>query len=90
MRRGVRLKASDDQLMTGDFWSGVKGLELGLVDSLGDLHEVLRTRFGDKVELLPIAPKRGLLTLPRVGLAALTGDIAASIEDRSVWARLGL
>ncbi|MNL87424.1 hypothetical protein D3C87_2165700 [compost metagenome] len=51
---------------------------------------MLRTRYGDKVELLPIAPRRGLLTLPRIGLAALTGDIAASIEDRSVWARLGL
>lgn len=90
VRRGERLKASDDELFTGEFWSGVKGLELGLVDGLGDLHEVLRSRFGDKVELLPIAPKRGLLTLPRVGLAALTGDIAASIEDRSIWARLGL
>lgn len=89
-RRGDRLKASDDVLFTGEFWSGIRGLELGLIDGLGDLHEVLRTRFGDKVELLPIAPKRSLLALPRFGLAALAGDVAASIEDRSVWARLGL
>jgi signal peptide peptidase SppA len=89
-RRGDRLKAADELLFTGEFWSGVRGLELGLVDGLGDLHEVLRTRFGDKVELLPIAPKRGLLTLPRVGLAAFAGDVAATLEDRSVWARLGL
>jgi signal peptide peptidase SppA len=90
MRRGERLKASDDVLFTGEFWSGMRGLELGLIDGLGDLHEVLRTRFGDKVELLPIAPKRGLLALPRIGLAALAGDVAATVEDRSVWARLGL
>jgi signal peptide peptidase SppA len=90
LRRGGRLKAPDDLLFTGEFWSGVRGLELGLVDSLGDLHEVLRSRFGDKVELVPIGPKRGLLTLPRLGLAALAGDIAATVEDRSVWARLGL
>ena len=90
MRRGERLKASDDVLFTGEFWSGIRGVELGLIDGLGDLHEVLRTRFGDKVELLPIAPKRGLLALPRFGLAMLAGDVAASIEDRSVWARLGL
>lgn len=90
MRRGERLKASDDVLFTGEFWSGIRGLELGLVDGLGDLHEVLRDRFGDKVELLPIAPRRGLLALPRLGFAALAGDVAANIEDRSVWARLGL
>ena len=90
LRRGGRLKAPDDLLFTGEFWSGVRGLELGLVDSLGDLHEVLRSRFGDKVELVPIGPKRGLLTLPRLGLAALAGDVAATVEDRSVWARLGL
>jgi len=89
-RRGARLKASDDLLFTGEFWSGVKGLELGLVDGLGDIYEVLQNRYGEKVELLPISPKRGLLTLPRLGLAALTGDVAARIEDRSVWARLGL
>jgi len=90
MRRGDRLKASDDLLFTGEFWSGIRGLELGLVDGLGDLHEVLQTRYGDKVELLPIGPKRRLFSLPGFGLAALAGDVAANIEDRSVWARLGL
>ncbi len=89
-RRGDSLKASDDLLFTGEFWSGVRGLELGLVDSLGDLHEGLRARFGDNVEHLLIAPKRGLFTLPRLGLAALAGDVAAHIEDRTQWARLGL
>ena len=68
----------------------MKGLELGLVDGLGDLHEVLRTRYGEKVELLPISPKRGLLSLPRIGFAALAGDVAAQVEDRVAWSRLGL
>jgi ClpP class serine protease len=89
-RRGQRLKGSDDHLFTGEFWSGVKGLELGLVDGLGDLHEVLRSRYGDKIELLPIAPRRGLFAFPRFGLAAFAGDIAAAVEDRAVWSRLGL
>ncbi|MDC9823675.1 S49 family peptidase [Devosia sp. ZB163] len=89
-RRGDRLKASDDSLFTGEFWSGIKGLELGLVDGLGDIHEVLRSRFGDKVDLVQISPKRGLFAMPRLGFAALAGDVAAQLEDRSVWARLGL
>lgn len=85
-RRGAKLSDGQD-LFTGEFWSGVKGLELGLVDALGDIHETLRSRFGDKVELRVIAPKRGLFQLPRLGFAA---DIAAAIEDRAHWTRLGL
>lgn len=86
-RRGAKLKASDDELFTGEFWSGVRGLQLGLVDGLGDLRETLRSRYGDKVELRVIAPKRGLFQLPRLGL---TADIAAAVEDRAHWTRFGL
>ena len=86
-RRGSKLAGSDDELFTGEFWSGVRGLELGLIDGLGDLHETLRRRFGDRVRIRVIEPKRGLFQLPRLGLAA---DIAAALEDRAHWTRLGL
>jgi ClpP class serine protease len=86
-RRGGKLAAADDELFTGEFWSGVRGLELGLVDAVGDLHETLRTRFGDKVRTRVIEPKRGLFQLPRLALAA---DLAATVEDRALWSRLGL
>lgn len=85
-RRGTRLSA-DAELFTGEFWSGVRGLQLGLVDGLGDMHEVLKTRYGRKVELINIAPRRGLISLPRFGLAAEAG---AALEDRTAWSRLGL
>ena len=85
-RRGARLNLETD-LFTREFWSGIKGLELGLVDSLGDIHEVLKTRFGRDVELRYIEPRRGLLSLPRFGFAA---DASAALEDRAIWARLGL
>ena len=86
-RRAGKLKGADDQLFTGEFWSGVRGLELGLVDSLGDLHETLVTRFGKDVVTRVIEPKRGWFRLPSFGLAA---DIAAAVEDRAHWTRLGL
>lgn len=89
-RRGARLKAHDDELFTGEFWSGVRGLELGLVDSLGDMHEVLATRFGKDVELRPISPKRSLFALPRLWAAGVFADSAALVEDRLLWNRLGL
>ncbi len=86
-RRGAKLNGPDDELFTGEFWSGVRAIDLGLIDALGDLHETLRTRFGDEVRVKLIEPKRGLFQLPRIGLAA---DLAAAIEDRAHWTRLGL
>ena len=91
-RRAGKLKAPDDALFTGEWWTGMRGVELGLVDAIGDMHETLRTRFGKDVQLKMIEPKRSLFSLPRLGLSASgwSADIAATIEDRAVWARLGL
>ena len=91
-RRGAKLKGTDDALFTGEWWTGVRGLDLGLIDAIGDLHEVLRTRYGKDVELKVIEPRRGLFNIPRFGLSAenLVGDVSASIEDRATWARFGL
>ena len=86
-RRAGKLTAPDDQLFTGEFWSGIRGLELGLVDAVGDLHETLRTRFGDRVRTRVIEPRRGLFQLPRL---ALVDDLAAAVEDRALWSRFGL
>jgi signal peptide peptidase SppA len=90
MRRGGRLKDGDD-LFTGEWWTGVRGVELGLADAIGDLYETLHQRYGEAVRMKVIAPKRPLFGLPRIGLAAgLVGEAAAAIEDRAVWARFGL
>lgn len=90
--RTGRLKAADDMLFTGEWWTGMRGVELGLVDAIGDLHETLRSRYGRHVVLKLIEPKRPWFGVPRIGFstAGLTGDLAATIEDRAVWARLGL
>ena len=91
-RRGAKLKAADDVLFTGEWWPGLRGIELGLIDTLGDIHEILHTRYGKDVELKMIEPKRGWLSLPRFGFSAsgLSADAAATIEDRAIWARFGL
>ncbi|WP_375449725.1 S49 family peptidase [uncultured Devosia sp.] len=91
-RRGTRLKGADDTLFTGEWWTATRGLDLGLIDAIGDLHAVLRDRYGTDIELRPIAPKRGLINFPRFGFSAqsLVGDVSAGIEDRALWARFGL
>ena len=86
------VNTADDVLFTGEWWTGGRGVDLGLVDAIGDLHATLRTRFGKDVELKLIGPKRPLFSLPRLGFSAetLTADLAATVEDRAIWARFGL
>ena len=97
-RRGERLKAGDRKLFSGEFWTGAKALELGLIDGIGDLRSVMRERFGDKVRLQVIAAERSWLKR-RLGLAAaplLPGaegwarGLIAATEERTIWARYGL
>ena len=85
-RRG-RLKADDDTLFTGEWWTGLRGVELGLVDAIGDLHATLRERFGPDVVLRPIAPRRPFFALPRLGFSAqgMVDDVASSLECKPCW-----
>jgi len=92
-RRAGKLTAPDDELFTGEFWSGQRGLGLGLVDAVGDLRSVLQGRYGNKIELKVIAPKRPLLSLPGLGFPTQINfgdDLIAAAEDRTVWSRIGL
>ncbi|MEO3430984.1 S49 family peptidase [Pelagibius sp. CAU 1746] len=71
-RRGQRLKAAEEELFSGEFWAGGKAVELGLADSLGDMRQVLRDRFGKRVRLRRIqGPKR---LLRRLGLGRGRAD----------------
>lgn len=63
-RRGQRLRAPEAQLFSGEFWAGAKSIEFGLADSVGELRQVLRDRFGKRVRLRRIqGPKRLLRRL---------------------------
>jgi len=90
-RRGSRLKAADEALFTGEWWTGTRAVELGLADAIGDLHETLHTRYGAHIALKVIEPKRSWFGIPRLSFGAgLSRDIAATIEDRAIWGRFGL
>lgn len=93
-RRGARL-GDEPTLFTGAFWSGRRAVEIGLADRLGDLRAVLRERFGEKLEMVAIQPKRGLFARfgvsPAVRAAPdLIEASLAAIEERSLWSRYGL
>ena len=91
-RRGTRLKGDDATLFSGEFWTAKRGLELGLVDSLGELRTVLQQRFGEKVRLPLIQPRRSFLS--RFGIGGRIEEIGpstiAALEERLHWQRFGL
>lgn len=95
-RRGRLLKGDESLLFTGEFWTARRGLEYGLVDGLGELRATLQARYGDKVRLPVIGPRRRLLS--RFGLqTGIGGGIdnigpatLAALEERALWQRFGL
>ncbi|MBY0336968.1 MAG: S49 family peptidase [Acetobacteraceae bacterium] len=91
-RRAGKLTAPEDRLFTGRFWTGRQGLALGLVDALGTARGEARRRFGDKVKIVTVGPKRRRFPfslMPGVG-ASMAEGVAQAMEERAAWARLGL
>ncbi len=98
-RRGGKLNGPENDLFSGEYWTGRRGLELGLVDAIGDLRATLRERFGDKVATPLISAERGWFgrRVPGVGAGrnemlpvGLAGDMISALEARAIWARYGL
>ncbi|WP_348646419.1 S49 family peptidase [Ciceribacter sp. L1K22] len=97
-RRGARL-ADDPTLFSGLFWTGIKGFELGLVDGLGHMRQIVRERYGKEAKLELVTGSRDFfgrrtpgvsgLSAERIAAAAATG-LAETVEERALWSRFGL
>lgn len=103
-RRGDRLHGSDEDLFSGEVWTGTKAADLGLVDGLGTLRGVLEKRFPD-AHISVAEPRRPLLArlgvgasagfggrVPGLGGSAADHVLAAldALEQRATWSRFGL
>jgi signal peptide peptidase SppA len=89
-RRGDRLAADDATLFSGEFWTGNRAKELGLVDDIGDLRSVMRAKFGEKVRLRVVDGRKGWIER-KFGLqAAWVDDLVGALEARVLWGRYGL
>lgn len=92
-------KLQHDDLFTGEFWTGVKAVELGLIDGLSDVRTKMREVFGSDVELKLVKPKKGLFgrTSPQGVMSSffngevnLSDQAISSFEARALWSRFGL
>lgn len=96
-RRGDKLAKKDHKkLFSGEFWTGRKALDLGLIDGLGEIRTVLRERYGDEV-VTPVANKQKGWIAKKLGLDSridVSGSLAHgaldAAEERAVWNRIGL
>ena len=93
-RRGEVLR-DDPDIFSGLFWSGKSAVSLGLADRVGDLRSVVEEKFGKKARIKVIGGERSPFPRRMFGLGsqlgeALTGSIAAELEERALRARFGL
>ena len=99
-RRGGKLDSRETALFSGEYWTGNRAKELGLVDAIGDLRSALRERYGEKVQdsadrrARPVRPAFAGREPRRLGALgqgpSLAEDVVATLEARALWARFGL
>jgi signal peptide peptidase SppA len=87
-RRGDRLAETED-LFTGDVWLGAKAIELGLVDGIGNLREVITERYPE-AEISIAEPKKPLLARLGLGAPAAASALLDAASQRAAWSRFGL
>jgi signal peptide peptidase SppA len=101
-RRGAKIVSPGEDLFTGEFWSGKRALDFGLIDGFGDVRGKMRETFGDDVRLKLVMPSTSWLRRRRsifaeasaLDLGFFSGgfaaDLISAIEARALWSRFGL
>jgi len=84
--RGDKLTEEDD-LFTGEIWLGEKAKQLGLIDGIGHLDNVIKEKFGEKTRLKIYGQKKNFLQRFGVGLI---NEAGVYLEERAAFARFGL
>jgi signal peptide peptidase SppA len=97
-RRSKTLVTDQQDLFTGEVWTGRRAVELGLVDRLGTMRGEIAKRYPE-AELVTVEGRRPLLArLGVVPAAALSNRNASesalalleALEHRAAWSRFGL
>ena len=89
--RGSKLnKQNDIELFSGEFWTGKKAKELGLIDGLGNADQILREKFGDEVEIKKFGKPKGWLAKKLSSSQDHADKLISILEERSIWQRYGL
>ena len=92
-RRKGHLKANHDLLFNGEFWSGKKAKELGLIDEIGDLYTVINQKFDNRCNIVKVGSEGSWLK-KKLGINLSVSDFidsaAAKVEEKIILNRFGL
>ena len=89
--RSTKLKKDKGiELFSGEFWSGRKSLELGLIDGIGNVDKILREKFGDDVVIKKFEKSKGWLSKKLSSSNNQVDQLANILEEKSVWQKYGL
>ena len=88
--RGTKLdKKSGIELFSGEFWSGRKAKELGLVDDIGNADQVLKEKFGENVVVKKFEKSKSWLSKKLSSSETTMDQFINILEERSIWQRYG-
>ena len=87
--RGAKLVKGEIELFSGEFWSGSKAKELGLIDGLGNSNEILKEKFGQDVVIKKFEKSKSWLTKKLSSSGSQMDQLANILEERSIWQRYG-
>ena len=87
--RGSKLKKDQIELFSGEFWSGSKAKELGLVDGIGNANQILKEKFGEDVVIKKFEKSKGWLSKKLSSSTNQMDQFANILEERSIWQRYG-
>lgn len=89
-RRGEVLKGDDTTLFEGNFWTGEQAIELGLIDGIGEMHEILQEKYGESIRFVEIKTDRTWYQQFLGSKADWVNELITAIEDRTIWSKFGL
>jgi len=89
--RSTKLKKDTEiELFSGEFWSGRKSKELGLIDGIGNADQILREKFGENVVIKKFEKPKGWLAKRLSSSENNAEQMISILEERSIWQRYGL
>ena len=88
--RGSKLVKSKVELFSGEFWSGRKAKELGLIDGIGNANQILKEKFGEDVIIKKFEKSKGWLSKKLSSSSDHLNQLSNFLDEKSLWQRYGL
>ena len=89
--RGIKLnKNTGIELFSGEFWTGKKSKDLGLIDGLGNVDQILKDKFGEEIEIKKFGKPKGWIAKKLSSSEDHAEKLISILEERSIWHRYGL